>query len=164
MIEVVIHALSLDADTSQPVVLLRSDLDDRLMPIWIGPSEASAILLGIQGVDAPRPLTHDLLLRTVGAFGAHVDRIEIVELDEGTFYANIILETEHGEIEIDARPSDSIAVAVRVGVPVYVSDDVWAEASFEAPPEDSEEEDSEIEVERFREFLAHVEPEDFGTS
>lgn len=159
MLEVTIHSLNVDAVTNSPVVLLRDSggTDQRLLPIWIGHGEAMAILLRLQEVDPPRPMTHDLLQNMLDTLGFLVERVEITRLEEGTFFAAIILRGEERRLAIDARPSDSMALAVRTGAPIFVAEDVWEEASLE--PQDTVDEDEE--VERFRQFLDHVDPADF---
>ena len=161
MIQVRIAGLSLDPVSEQPVLLLVHTDNPatnpvRALPIWIGHAEASAIILALQGIEAPRPMTHDLLNNTIGALGHSVDRVEITGLDEGTFYASVILRGPDSELAIDARPSDSVALAVRAGCPIFVAEDVFAEAAVEVT-----EVDEEAEVEKFRDFLDHVDPSDF---
>lgn len=159
MRQVRIHSLNIDALTNSPVVLLKDveEEDDRMLPIWIGHAEAMAILLRMQEVEPPRPLTHDLLRHTVESLGFLVERVEITRLEESTFFAAIVMRGEEKRVALDARPSDSMALAVRTGAPIYVADDVWESASLET--EDTV--DEEVEVERFRTFLDHVEPADF---
>ena len=161
MIEATIHSLGVDQDTDQPVVVLRSTVDGRVLPIWIGNAEATAILLHVQDVHPPRPMTHDLLLAAIRALGYQVERIEITDLRETTFYANIVVTDGNGTLGIDARPSDSIALAVRAGCPIFISEDVMEQAGRQ--PMEEVELEPEEEVERFREFLDHVTPEDFGS-
>lgn len=163
MLQVRIAGLSLDAVTEQPVLLLvpvdedkAPDAVRRALPIWIGHAEATAILLAVQGIDPPRPMTHDLLKMALEATGHVVSRVEITRLEGGTFYAALVLRGEEHEVAIDARPSDSVALAVRFGCPVYVAEQVFAEAAVEVTEVDEEEE-----VERFRNFLDHVDPADF---
>lgn len=162
MIQVRIAGLSLDSTTGQPVLLLipadqGSDASTlRTLPIWIGQAEAVAILIALQGMEAPRPMTHDLLKNVIEALGFVVSRVEVTRLDEGTFYASIVVKDQDREIEIDARPSDSVALAVRAGCPIFVAEDVFSEAAVEIT-----EIDEETEVEKFREFLDHVDPSDF---
>lgn len=163
MLEVRIAGLSLDATTEQPVLLLVAADESvpegaarRALPIWIGHAEATAILLALQGIEPPRPMTHDLMKSAMEAIGFFVSRVEITRLDEGTFYAALMLRGEDREIAIDARPSDSIALAIRFGCPVYVAEDVFEEAAVSVTEVDEEEE-----VERFRDFLDHVDPSDF---
>lgn len=161
MIHVRIASLSMDSVSNQPVILLRpvDEPEDagRLLPIWIGHPEATAILLALQGVEPPRPMTHDLLTGIVQATGFIVERVEITRLEEGTFFAALILRGEERTIAIDARPSDSIALAVRTGSPIFVAENVLEAAAV------AEERtvDEEAEVEQFREFLDHVDPSDF---
>lgn len=163
MLEVRIAGLSLDATTEQPVLLLVAADESvpegaarRALPIWIGHAEATAILLALQGIEPQRPMTHDLMKSAMEAIGFFVSRVEITRLDEGTFYAALMLRGEDREIAIDARPSDSIALAIRFGCPVYVAEDVFEEAAVSVTEVDEEEE-----VERFRDFLDHVDPSDF---
>lgn len=165
MIEATIHSLGVDQDTDQPVVVLRSLVDGRMLPIWIGNPEATAILLEVQDVRPPRPMTHDLLFNMIQALGFIVERVEITDLRGGTFYGNIVLFDGTNTVEIDARPSDSLALAVRAGCPVFVAEDVMEEAGREPSPGDAGDEESEERaVEQFRDFLEHVTPEDFGDS
>jgi hypothetical protein len=158
-----IASLSVDATSNQPVVILRPVDDDgaeaRLLPIWIGHPEATAILLALQDVEPPRPMTHDLLNSVISSLDHLVERIEITRLEEGTFYAAIVLRGEEQSIAVDARPSDSIALAVRTGSPIYVAEEVLSEAAVLA--EVVTEIDEEAEVEQFREFLEEVDPSDF---
>lgn len=160
MVHVRIASLALDPRSNQPVVVLKA-LDDelgpsRLLPIWIGHPEATAILLAIEGVEMPRPMTHDLLGNVIETLGALVERVEITRVDEGTFYAAIVLRGEEMTRVVDARPSDSIALAVRLGVPIFVAEEVMNTAGIM-----DEQFDEEQEVEEFREFLEGVDPEDF---
>ena len=162
MIRVRVAGLSLDPTSHQPVVLLAAvdeadgEIPRRALPIWIGHPEASAILLAIQGVEPPRPMTHDLLKSSLEATGYLVSRVEVTRLEGGTFYAALVLRGEEREIAVDARPSDSIALAVRCGCPIFVADEVFGEAVVEIAGVDEE-----AEVERFRDFLDHVDPSDF---
>lgn len=160
MIQVRIASLALDPRTNQPVVILKP-LDDedgsgRLLPIWIGHPEATAILLAVEGVDTPRPMTHDLLQMVVEALDTIVERVEITRVDEGTFYAALYLRGEERTRVIDARPSDSIALAVRMGAPIFVAEEVLDAAAVSDQPLDED-----AEVEEFRRFLENVDPEDF---
>lgn len=155
MLEVKIHSLSVDAVSNQPVIILREPESGKLLPIWIGQNEATAILLRLQGVEPPRPLTHDLLRNILEDLGYEVSKVEITRLAEGTFFAQLVLDREGQTMMVDARPSDSIALAVRTGSPLYVAEEVLEEAGLE--PEVDEEE----EVERFRAFLEEITPEDF---
>jgi hypothetical protein len=157
VIEVRIHSLNVDADTNQPVIILRDAESGKLLPIWIGHNEATAILLKLQRVEPPRPLTHDLLFNAIRDMGFVLQRVEITRLEESTFYASLVLRGEEKTIAVDARPSDSIALAVRAHAPIFVAEDVIEEAGL-IP---DEEYDEEAEVERFRDFLENVNPQDF---
>lgn len=163
MIQVRIASLAVDPRSNQPVLLLRP-LDEpgpaRILPIWIGHPEATAILLAIEGVETPRPMTHDLLAGVIEAMESYVERIEITRVDEGTFYAAIIIRGEERTRAVDARPSDSIALAVRAGSPIFVAEDVFeAAAVIDEDADVAIDEDAEIE--EFRRFLDGVDPEDF---
>ncbi len=162
MVQVRITGLALDT-RSQPVLILTPITDDeapaRLLPIWIGPQEATSILMAIQGEAPPRPMTHDLMKSMLDELGATVERVEITRLEEGTYYAEITLSTRTGVLVMDARPSDSIALATRAGAPIWVADAVMAEAGVVDESESAT--DEEAEVAAFSEFLEHVNPEDF---
>ena len=121
---------------NQPVLLLRESNGDRYLPIWIGQSEATAIALEQQGVEPARPLTHDLIRDLIAALGHSLKEVRIVDLQEGTFYADLIFDRD---IKVSARPSDSVAIALRVGVPIYVEEAVLAEAGLLIPDENDEE-------------------------
>lgn len=163
MVLVQIASLALDPRSNQPVIVLRPVDDEpgegRLLPIWIGHPEATAILLALEGVEPPRPLTHDLLKNVIGELDAVLERVEVTRVDEGTFYAALIVRAEERTLAIDARPSDSIALAIRFGAPIFVHEAVLDTAGV---IEDIEADvDEETEVAAFREFLENVNPEDF---
>ncbi|MDY0087666.1 MAG: bifunctional nuclease family protein [Coriobacteriia bacterium] len=162
MIPVSIASLSVDSASNQPVVILRpiaeEGVDGRLVPIWIGQNEATAILLALQDIAPPRPMTHDLLKVVIETLGAEVQRVEITRIEGGTFYASIWLSGPGDFVhQLDARPSDSIALAVRSGAPIFISEQVLDEVAVVEVTEEDEEE----QVERFREFLEGVDPSDF---
>lgn len=163
MIQVRIASLAVDPRSNQPVIILRpldEDGDDpRVLPIWIGQPEATAILLALEDVDLPRPLTHDLMKNVIETLGAYIERVEITRVEEGTFFAALVVRAEERTLAIDARPSDSIALAVRTGSPVFVAEDVMELAAV--TDETEGEFDEESEVEEFRKFLDQVNPEDF---
>jgi bifunctional DNase/RNase len=158
MIPVHIHSLGLDEQNNQPVLILREDGGLRVVPIWIGHPEAMAIMLAVQGIEPPRPLTHDLMMSIVAAAGYEVERVEITRVEAGTFYASLVLANAERKLTIDARPSDSLALAVRAGCPVFVAEEVMR-VSGVLPEAEAEEE-----VAAFRDFLDHVDPEDFAHS
>ena len=140
----------------QRVVILKEKGSDRYLPIWIGPAEAAAIAFALQGVVTQRPLTHDLMKNLLEELTVRVDRVLITELREGTYYATIELSRNGTRYEVSSRPSDAIALAARVGVPIFAQEEVLAEASIVIR------DDEETEVEKFREFLEQVTPEDFA--
>jgi bifunctional DNase/RNase len=138
--------------SNQPIVLLRETAGDRYLPIWIGATEASAIAFAQQGVVPARPLTHDLLRDVVDALGAELEQVRITELTDGIFYATLAFA---GGAQVSARPSDAIALALRTGTPIFGADSVLEEAGIDVPDE------QEDEVEKFREFLDQISPDDF---
>lgn len=144
--------------TNQPIVLLREADGDRFLPIWIGGVEAQAIAFALQGMTTPRPLTHDLMKDMLDGLGAEVTRLVISELRDGTFYADLTLGVNGRESTVSARPSDAIALAVRIGTPIFAAEEVLDEASIVITDDDEEQE-----VEKFREFLDDVSPEDFAS-
>ena len=139
--------------SNQPIVLLREAGGDRYLPIWIGAVEASAIAFAQQGVTPPRPLTHDLLRDVLTALGRELQQVRITELRDGVFYAVLVFD---GDVEVSARPSDAIALALRTGAPIVGAEQVLEDAGIEIPDE------QEDEVEKFREFLDTISPEDFA--
>lgn len=138
--------------SNQPIVLLREVSGDRYLPIWIGAVEATAIAFAQQGVVPPRPLTHDLLKDVLDATGNPLQEVQITDVKDGVFYATLVFGSG---VEVGARPSDSIALALRTGTRIVCAEGVLDEAGLEVPDE------QEDEVEKFREFLDHVTPEDF---
>jgi len=159
MIEMTLVGVRVELPGNQPIVLLKEREGERYLPIWIGTSEATAIAFALQGVVTARPMTHDLLKTILDELAVNVSRILITELREGTFYATIEMGRNGTPLEISSRPSDAIALAVRLGVPIFAHEDVLGEASIVIR---EDEEQQEEEVERFREFLENVRPEDFG--
>ncbi|MFP3901914.1 MAG: bifunctional nuclease family protein [Acidimicrobiia bacterium] len=146
--------------TRTPVVILREQAGKRrILPIFIGTPEAQAIALSMQNIETPRPMTHDLMKVLLDEVGARVERITVTELRDGTFYAEIVL-TSAGEVRtVSSRPSDAIALAVRVDCPIFAEEEVLDEAGRVEQPD---EEQAEQMVEEFREFIDHVNPEDFA--
>jgi bifunctional DNase/RNase len=148
-----------EVPTNQPIVLLREDGGTRFLPIFIGSPEATAIVYALQGMETPRPMTHDLFKTVLDGLAVKLDKVEITALHDGTFYAEIEIDKDGTKSRISSRPSDAIALAVRFGaeVPIYADEAVLDEAGvlFEADEE-------EHEVEQFREFLDNITPEDFA--
>jgi bifunctional DNase/RNase len=142
--------------TNTPILLLKERDGTRYLPIWIGTPEATAIALALEGIETARPLTHDLMKTLLDALGAELERVDVTSLDEGTFYADLVIESEGEELTISARPSDAIALATRSGAPVFASKALLDEAGIEI-----HDDNEEAEIERFREFLDDVTPEDF---
>jgi bifunctional DNase/RNase len=138
--------------SNQPIVLLREVAGERYLPIWIGAVEATAIAFAQQGVVPPRPLTHDLLKDVLEATGNELTEVQITSVTDRVFYANLVFASG---VEVSARPSDSIALALRTGTKIVVSDEVLDEAGLAVPAE------QEDEIEKFREFLDEITPEDF---
>ena len=141
-----------EVPSNQPIVLLREAAGERYLPIWIGAVEATAIAFAQQGVVPPRPLTHDLLKDVLDATGNALAEVRITEVNDGIFYATLVLGSG---IEVSARPSDSIALALRTGTRIVCAEEILDDAGIAVPDEREEE------VEKFREFLDHVTPEDF---
>jgi bifunctional DNase/RNase len=156
MIEMSLVGVRVELPTNQPIVLLREREGERFLPIWIGAMEATAIAFALQGIVTARPMTHDLLKNVLEDLSVQVQRIVITELKDGTFYAVIHMQQDGRSYEVSSRPSDAIALAVRVSVPIFANEDVLTEASIVIR------DDEEQEVEKFREFLENVNPEDFA--
>ena len=139
--------------SNQPIVLLKEMGGDRYLPIWVGAVEATAIAFAQQGVQPPRPLTHDLMKDLLGALDRKVESIHLTELKDGVFYSLINLDRG---ITVSSRPSDAIAIALRTGSPIRASEELLQEAGIQIPDQ------ADDEVEKFREFLDQINPEDFA--
>ncbi|CAG7604845.1 bifunctional nuclease family protein [Leucobacter soli] len=168
MSEVRVIGVALDS-IGQPVLLLKpidgEAAQGKILPIWIGPLEATSILAAVQGSPTPRPFAHDLMRSLIEAIDGVILHVEVTRIDEGTFYAAVRIEGSNGEHLVDARPSDAIALAARVGAPIHVADEVLAEAGIEdtltgGPPPHDDAADEERLAE-FRRFLDTVDPDDF---
>lgn len=173
MVEVILRAVRVDVASSTPLLLLEEVGGDRVLPIFIGAPEAAAIAYALQGVSAPRPMSHDLLGHVITALGAQLFAVEITDLRDNTFFANLRLVRAREEVSVSARPSDAVALALRVGAPILVSDELMAAEGkvldLDSLAGDEEEDEgivdarSEAElVDELREFLDQVRPEDFG--
>ncbi len=154
----VIYGVSFDVIGKQPIVLLKTVEGNRFLPIWIGHPEAAAILIKLQGTRLPRPMTHDLITSIIGTFEADLTRITVTELKESTFYATLTLSKDGNEIDIDSRPSDALALAVRTEAPIFASTALIEENAIEF---EHEIDDTEEIVDSFRDFLDSVSPDDF---
>jgi len=156
-----IYGVSFDLVGKQPIVLLKTVEGSRFLPIWIGHPEAAAILARLRGEDTPRPMTHDLFASVLGGLDTEVVQIAVTELRENTFYATITLRRDGRTLEVDSRPSDAIALAVRLDTPIFVADDVITSSSIEMEDEPA---DAEDQIAAFKQFLDDVRPEDFGSA
>ncbi len=159
MHEMVIYGVSFDLVGKQPIVLLKTADGNKFLPIWIGHPEAAAILMKLQGASTPRPMTHDLVADMLEQLDAEVIRITVTELRENTFYASITVQQNGSEIEIDSRPSDAIAIAVRSDAPIFAAERVIEESAIEFEGEEVNEEEI---VDEFRRFLDDVSPDQFA--
>jgi len=171
MREMVIYGVSFDMVGKQPIVLLKTLDGNRFLPIWIGHPEAAAILVKLQNAVSARPMTHDLLNDVVGQLDAEVVSIAVTEMRENTYYARITLQQNGSEIEVDSRPSDAIALALRAEAKIFAADDVIEESGIEFESEEEAAQDErirrvssleQVDPAEFREFLDTVTPEDFA--
>ncbi len=156
MKELSLVGVRVELPSNQPIVLLKESDGERYLPIWIGAVEATAIAFALQGIQTPRPMTHDLLRDILGETQVAVERILISELVDQTFYALIRMSSDGKTVEVSSRPSDAIALAVRINAPIFAAEEVLDQAGIELRDEE------ETEVEKFREFLDQVSPEDFA--
>jgi bifunctional DNase/RNase len=162
MQEMHIYGVSFDLVGKQPIVLLKTAEGNKFLPIWIGHPEAAAILMKLQSAATPRPMTHDLVTDMLDQLGAQVIRITVTELRENTFYAQITVQQDGSEVEIDSRPSDAIALAIRAEAPIFAADEVIEESAIEFEGDEINQEDLEKEVSKFKQFLDHVSPDEFA--
>jgi uncharacterized protein len=156
MKELSLVGVRVELPSNQPIVLLKESDGERYLPIWIGAVEATAIAFALQGIETPRPMTHDLMRDMLGEVQVSVERVLISELVDQTFYALIRMSSDGKTVEVSSRPSDAIALAVRINAPIYAAEEVLDQAGIELRDEE------ETEVEKFREFLDQVSPEDFA--
>jgi bifunctional DNase/RNase len=164
MVEVVLRAVRVDVGSSTPLLLLEEVGGDRVLPIFIGAPEATAIAYALQNIETPRPMSHDLLGNVITALGARLFAVEITHLVDNTFYSNLRLLRDGQEVLVSARPSDAVALALRVGAPLLVSDELMNDEGqvleVSTDDEDSEETEATLLAE-LRDFLNNVRPEDF---
>lgn len=151
-----VAGVRVELPSNQPVVLLRETSGRRYLPIWVGAVEATAIASAMENIEPPRPMTHDLLRSVIEAMGGSVARVVVTELRDSVFFADLILDLSGQQVTVSSRPSDAIALAVRVEAPVFAAPEVLDDAGVEIEDETAEEE-----IERFREFLEEATVEDF---
>jgi bifunctional DNase/RNase len=156
--KMVVYGVSFDVVNKQPIVLLKVEEGNRYLPIWIGHPEAGAILMKLQSAELPRPMTHDLLTNILESLSARLDRVVVTELRDNTFYAVLHVTRDGEQFEIDSRPSDAIALAVRTESPIFASRELLEANGIEF---EQEGEDVEDVVTEFRDFLDRISPEDF---
>ncbi|HIC94739.1 MAG TPA: bifunctional nuclease family protein [Anaerolineae bacterium] len=161
MIEVTVDSIKASLTSQYRVVILKELDEERYLPIWIGPFEADAIAIGLQGIEVARPLTHDLLNSFISAMGAKVSHVLVDDLRNDTFYARIIIDNDGQRLEIDSRPSDAIALAVRAGAPIFVAESVMEKAGIRPEEEESESNSPDDEkLSAFRDFLNSLDLDD----
>jgi bifunctional DNase/RNase len=167
MIEVTVAGLGIAPPSSLPLLLLKERDGERVLPVGIGPLEAQAIVMPLQGVKPPRPMTHDILVEIVVSLGGHLRRVEIVELIESTFHARLMLETGGEERIYDIRPSDAVALAVRTETPIFVAEAVFDQAGIVTPTPEEGSAEKPVEVDEtkltpFKEFIESLDIDDLG--
>ena len=155
-----IHGLAMDPKNNSPILLLKEDDVQRALPVWIGIYEANAIATSLAEMESPRPMTHDLLYNTITQAGYKVSRVVITELKDTTFYAIIYLNSKSGDMELDSRPSDAVALAVRSEAPIFVMEDVLERSAVDMST--IEEEASAHEKDEWLEMLENMDPEDYS--
>ena len=153
----------LELPANAPVVLLREQSGDRVLPIYIGPEEAKAIAMALEGVTPPRPLTHDLLRDLLLSLSATLVSVTVTELRDRTFYAELEIRQDGRSVRVSSRPSDAIALAVRVQAPIFAAEDVLDEAAAAPIEDDTDPVEQEEIVDQFREFIDQVNPDDFAS-
>ena len=172
MVEVRVQSLGLDRSSNTPVVILEELAGERVLPIWIGPGEASAIAMQLADMEFSRPLTHDLLVSVMGGLGGVLKKVIITRVEKNTYYAELIINRNGEVISVDARPSDSIAVALRVDARIFAQDELLERAAIEVSEEEPAQDAPEKEglpqtsegmkPDELKEYLRRLNPEDFG--
>lgn len=161
-VEMKVRGLALDPLSNMPIIILRDEEDKRSLPIWVGIFEANAIALELEKISTPRPMTHDLIKNILEAVEARVVKVAVTDLRENTFFAVLHLQLAGAEYTVDSRPSDAIALALRVGAPIYVDEEVVRKAkSLEVAPAPEAETLKADDPEKIREWLGSIKPEDF---
>ena len=156
MIEMKVMGIAIDTACGSPIIVLNDKENRKALPIWIGSAEASAIIRKIENIKVLRPMTHDLIIDVIEKTGYSVDRIEINDVEKDTYFSTIYLSNGENEVKIDSRPSDAIAVAIRVDAPIFVSSKVLADGSVSCDSEKDEAESQE-----FKNFIQSIKPSDF---
>ena len=171
MREMTLYGVSFEPIGKQPIVLLKTADDEKFLPIWIGHAEAAAILMKLQGASPPRPMTHDLFTDVISELQGEVVRVTVTELRENTFYARITIVQDGREVDVDSRPSDAIALAVRCDAQIFADDDVVEESGIEFQADDDDQPRlvtatslADLDPAEFRQFLETVTPDEFATS
>ncbi|TFG42640.1 MAG: bifunctional nuclease family protein [Gemmatimonadales bacterium] len=159
MIEVRVAHLGLDQNTNSPVILLKERDGERVLPIWIGPAEAGAIAMEMQGVKAQRPMTHDLLKHVIVGLGGELRRVTITNVRDNTYFAELLIRRDEQMVQVDARPSDCIALALRLQAPIFTSDDLLNHSGTETGPPAPE---RRLDAESLKQYLEKLDPQDFG--
>ena len=172
LVEVRVQSLGLDRSSNTPVVILEEVGGERVLPIWIGPGEASAIAMELADMEFSRPLTHDLLVSVLNGLGGSLRKVIITRVEQNTYYADLIIHRNGEVISVDARPSDSIAVALRVDARIFAQDDLLERASIEIAEDGTTTEEEEgpgrespsdqMDPDELKEYLRRLNPEDFG--
>lgn len=167
MIEVVVSRLGLDSSTQSYVVILQEKGGERLLPIWIGQPEAESIVMQMHQIKRPRPLTHDLCKSLILGLGAELRKVHITRVEKNTYYAELHIARNGDVVQVDARPSDSIAIALRLSAPIFASETLLSEVQIEESEGESFEPEriedpSELSAEQLKEYLERLRPEDFG--
>ena len=167
MIEVVVSRLGLDSTTQSYVVILQEKGGERLLPIWIGQPEAESNVMQMHHIKRPRPLTHDLCKSIILGLGAELQKVHITRVEKNTYYAELHIARNGDVVQVDARPSDSIAIALRLSAPIFASETLLSEVQIEEsegePYEPEKIQDtSQLNAEQLKEYLERLRPEDFG--
>ncbi len=170
MVEVKVQSLGIDQDSKTPVVILQELDGERLLPIWIGPAEASAIATELAGMKTARPLTHDLAASLIRGLGGALNRVLITRVEDNTYYAELVIQRGAEHFSIDARPSDSIAIALRLTAPVFTTDELLTNTALHLPTGEGEDIETPLErgdtgglsAEQLQEYLKRLNPEDLG--
>ena len=169
MVEVVVARLGLDASTQSYVVVLQEKGGSRLLPIWIGQAEAESIVVHMHNMKRPRPWTHDLCRSLIVGLGATLRRVQVTRVENNTYYAEMHLEKDGSAVRIDARPSDSIAIALRLDAPIFAAESLLVheeegseESEFDVSKSEAAREAAELSAEQLKEYLEQLRPEDFG--